>query len=85
MDGLKSWYDKTAPDHIFANFKTHMRNEYLDLHEVGCLIVNNSMLNQADVVQELKEHYESITNNLKEEQETNFMRTLHVFNLTGDQ
>ena len=34
MDGLKVWNAKIAQDHIFTSFKTHIREEYLDLQEV---------------------------------------------------
>ena len=82
MDGLKSWNTKTAQDCTFVNFKFHMRKEYLDSQEVGGLTINNSTLNQVNMIQETKDHQEVISNNLKEELTTNLMQSIHAFSLT---
>ena len=61
-----------------------MRQEYLDLQEVGGLTVNNSLLNQANVIQDLKDHQQLMTNNLKSDITTNLMNTFKALNLVEE-
>ena len=61
-----------------------MHQEYLDLQEVGRLTVNNSLLNQANVIQELKDHQQLMTNNLKSDITTNLMNTFKALNLVEE-
>jgi hypothetical protein len=69
MDSLKMWNRKALRDKTYTNMKIFMRAEYSDLDEVGGLTLNNSILNQANILQELKSHQEEIAarmeNNLK--------------------
>ena len=69
MDSLNTWNRKTHQDKTYVNMKIFMRSEYSDLDEVGGLSLNNSILNQANILQELKNHQEEVTawmeNNLK--------------------
>ena len=76
MDVLKPWNMKIAPARAFLNLNIHIREEYLDLQELGNLTINNSSLSQENMIQELKVHEEAITNNMKEELKANFMQTL---------
>jgi hypothetical protein len=69
MDSLKTWNWKALQDKTYTNMKSSVRAEYSDLDEVGGLTLNNSILNQANILQELKSHQEEIAarmeNNLK--------------------
>ena len=82
MDTIKTWNMKISAYPTYANLKTHMRKEYLDLQEVGGITINNSSLSQANMIQELKVHQEAIPNNMKEELKANLMQTLQTFSLT---
>ena len=64
QNSLKDWNAKPLVDQTFDNFKTFMRKEYNDLQAVGGLTVPTSSLN---LLQELKEHNENMTNNMKAE------------------
>ena len=81
MDGLKMWNSKPNNTKTFSNFRLHMRQEYLDLQDVGGLTINNSINNQANLIQELKDHQVLMTNNMKEEFNTNMMQTFQALNL----
>ena len=50
MDGLKNWNSKLLPDKIFAEFRIHMMQEYSDFQDVEGLTVNNSLLNQTNMI-----------------------------------
>ena len=75
MNGLKLWNKKTAQDSTFTNFKTPLRKEYSDLQEVGSITINNSSLNQVKMIQEIKDHQDVISNNLRQEFTKNLMQT----------
>ena len=60
MDSLNTWNRKTHQDKTYANMKIFMRSEYSDLDEVGGLSPNNSILKQANILQELNNHQEEI-------------------------
>ena len=62
-----------------------MRAEYLNLQEVGGLTVINAMLNQANVIQDLKFHQEQFAYNLQSDFKANLMQTLHAFKVSEDQ
>mgnify|MGYP004184854479 CR=1 FL=1 len=53
---IKVWSSKTSDLKTFSNFKVHMRTEYSDLQDVGGLTIQNTMPNQANMIQELKDH-----------------------------
>ena len=60
MDSLKTWNRKPLPDKTFVNMIIFFREEYSDLDEVGGLTLINSVLDQANIVQELKNHQEEM-------------------------
>ena len=60
MNSLKTWNRKSLQDKTFLNMKIFFREEYSDLDEVGGLTLNNSVLNQANILQELKNHQEEM-------------------------
>ena len=86
-DTLLRWNQKPSADKTFVNLTSFMRKEYLDLQEVGGLTVNNSLLNQANLVQEiqdLKSHQMDLVLNLKNELSDNIVQTLKALSLTDD-
>ena len=58
-----------------------MRQEYLDLQDVGGLTINNTMSNQVNIVQDLKDHHILMSNNLKQEFNENLMHTFQALKL----
>ena len=84
MDGLKVWNSKTSDLKTFSNFKVHMRTEYSDLQDVGGLTIQNTMPNQANMIQELKDHQVLMTNNLKREFEANLIQTFQALDLIDE-
>ena len=78
---LKDWNNKSTDDQTFAEFKTFMRKEYLDLEAVGGLTVNNAMESQANMIKELKEHNSIIAQELKDELRESMLHTLQAFNV----
>ena len=84
MDSLLRWNKKASVDQTFTNLKSFMRNEYLALQEVRGLTVNNSILNQANIAQqinEIKEHQDHVALNLKNELADNIMKSLKALNM----
>ena len=57
-----------------------MRKEYNDLQAVGGLTVPTSSLN---LLQELKEHNENMTNNMKAEIQNSLVETLQALNIAS--
>lgn len=84
MDGLKAWNSKASNLKTYTNFKIHLRKEYSDLQEVGGLTISNAMPNQANMISELKEHQQLMSNNLKEEWENNLVQTFKALNLIDE-
>ena len=58
MDSLKTWNRKEGNLKTYALMKTFMRTEYNNLDEVGGLTIASSNLDQANILQELKDHQE---------------------------
>ena len=81
MQSLIGWNKKHIEDKTFANYKIFMRTEYLNLQEVGGLTVKNSILNQVNIIQELKIHQEEFANNLQSDFKANLMQNLHAYNV----
>ena len=81
MDRLKWWNSKATASNTFTNFKMNIRQEYLDLQDIGGLTINNTMFNQANIFQELKDHQVLMSNNLKQEFNKNLMHTFQAFSL----
>ena len=69
MDSLKTSNRKEGNLKTYTFMKTFMRIEYNDLDEVGRLTIAISNLNQANILQELKDHqkemYVRMEQNLK--------------------
>ena len=75
-DSLKSWNRKPATAKVYADMKTFMREEYNDLDEVGGLSVDNSSLNQAHILQEMKIHQEQMAERMEQNLKINMIETL---------
>ena len=56
MDSLKTWNRKEVHLKTYALMKTFMCTEYNNLDEVDGLTIASSNLNQANILQELKDH-----------------------------
>ena len=82
MTSLKEWNAKIPASKTFAGFKLFMRQQYLDLDAVGGLTVQNSSLN---MMQELKNSHEQLSNTLKHEVQTGIREELQAFNLSLQQ
>ena len=61
-----------------------MRTEYSDLQDVGGLTIQNTMPNQANMIQELKDHQVLMTNILKREFEANLIQTFQALDLIDE-
>ena len=61
-----------------------MRQEYAALQDVGGLKINNSLTNQSNMIEELKEHQELMTNNLKQEFNSNLIETFRAMNMIDE-
>ena len=82
MTSLKEWNAKPDADKTFVNFKVFMRQQYLDLQAVGGLMIQHSSLN---IVQELKDNQEKLSNSLKVEFQNGIRETMHAFNLSNQE
>ena len=51
-----------------------MQTEYLNPQEVGGVTVNNSILNQAKIIQDLNSHQEEFADNLQSDFKVNLMQ-----------
>ena len=61
MDSLKAWNSKLLPDKIFAKFKLHMREEHHALRQVGALTIRDSEFSQTNMIQQLTDHQQQLT------------------------
>ena len=59
-DSLKVWNKKPTVDKPYATMKMYMREEYNYFDEVGALTIKNTALNQANILQLLKNHQEQM-------------------------
>ena len=66
MDVLLQWNKKRSADKTYENFKIHMREEYHALKEVGALTIEDSSIAQANMIKEVTDHQERMTQDLKE-------------------
>ena len=55
-DSFMTWNDKSTIDKTWTNFESHFRKSYRDLRKVNTLSIQDSSINQAQLVQELKDH-----------------------------
>ena len=91
MDSLKTCNAKLLPSNTFINFKLHMREEHHALREVGALSIRDSKLLQANMIQQLTDCQDKLTQDLNLQyvhtmQETfpQAMNILHTTNLNSD-
>ena len=80
QNSLKDWNAKPLQDQTFNNFKLYMRKEYNELQAVGGLTVPTSSLN---LIRELKEHNELLTDNLKNEIQNGLFETIQALNISS--
>ena len=78
MISLKDWNTKVFGAKSFTNFTTFMRRKYRELKAVGGLTIQNSMLN---MMQEIKNHQNQDSQNLKTEIRDNILETMQAFNM----
>ena len=64
MDSLKAWNAKLLPTKPFATFKLHMREEHHALRQVGALSIRDSEFSQANMIQQLTDHQDKLTQDL---------------------
>ena len=64
MDSLKTWNGILLPSKTFANFKLHMREEHHALRQVGVLSFHDSEFSQTNVIQQLTDHQDKLTQDL---------------------
>ena len=84
MDALKTWNEKSDGDKTFVKFKTHMRNEHLALRQVGALMMKDSELSQANMLQLLTDNQNKLAQEMQS-QLTNTMQDSmqHAFHALG--
>ena len=81
MQSLKEWNMKPAGDQSLPNFKIFVRTQHCELKKFGGLTIQNSSLH---MMQEIKNHQEAISHNLKLEIRDGIMETLQAFNLSSN-
>ncbi len=65
-EALRKWNKKPTAEKTYANIKTHMRQHYQDLKQVGALTIEDSSLHhQANLVQELARNQQAPVQDLK--------------------
>ena len=64
MDSLKTWNSNFLLDKTFDNFKIHMREEHHALWQVGALTIRDSEVSQANMIQQLTDHQQQLTQDL---------------------
>ena len=86
MDSLKTWNAKLLPSKIFANFKLHMREEHHALRQVGALSIRDSEFSQANMIQQLADHQDKLTQDLNLQlahtMQDNFFQTINMLHTT---
>jgi len=64
MDSLKKWNTKPLGDKIFVNFNTYMSEKHHTLRQVGALSIHDSEFWQANMIQQLTDHQEKLTQDI---------------------
>lgn len=82
MTSLKEWNATPTASKTFPRFKIFMQQQYLDLEAVEGLTIQNSSLN---MMQELKNSHEHLSNTLKHEVQTGIRETMQALNLASQQ
>ena len=73
---LITWNNKPDADRTFSNMKKHMRESWEALKKVGALKIQDSSLNQANIVQELATQQQALAQNLREDFSTQLQTTI---------
>lgn len=73
---------KTLNNKTFANFKTHMRTSYHALNEVGALTIEDSSINQANLIQELSLQKETLTQDINDTLQSNILDAMKMMSNT---
>ena len=72
------WNSKTA-NKTYDDFKDYMREEHDKLDEVGALKINDSSLNQANIIQTINERHDELSQRLEERLKVNFIESLAAY------
>ena len=76
---------KFSSEHL-SNFKLHMRKEHYALHQVGALLIRDSEFSQANIIKQLTDHQDKLTQDLKLQlahtMQENFSQTINMLPTT---
>ena len=78
-ESLKDWNKKATADKTYSNMKIFMRQEYSDLEAVGALTLEDSSLNHAKILQELKDNQAHLAQTMEEQLKVNLVETLDSY------
>lgn len=73
MDSLLKWNKKDTDEKTYDNFKIHMRRAYQALREVGALTIEDSSINQANLIKELSSQQEKMADDIKTSMQSNIL------------
>ena len=73
MDSLLKWNKKASNEKTYNNFKLHMHKVYQALKEVGALTIEDSSLNQMNLIQELTSQQEKMAKDIKSTLQSNIL------------
>ena len=76
MDALLEWNRKKSNDKTYANFKKHMRTAYHALNEVGALTIQDSSINQVNLIQEISSQQEKMAQDIKDSLQSNILEAM---------
>jgi len=76
MDALLEWNRKTSNNKTYANFKKHMRTAYHALNEVGALTIQDSSINQVNLIQEISSQQEKMAQDIKDSLQSNILEAM---------
>ena len=74
-DALMQWNSKTA-NNTYDDFKDFMRDEHDKLEEVGALKINDSNLNNINIIKTINEKHDELSQRLEERLKVNFIESL---------
>lgn len=73
---LIKWNEKPENEKTLENLKLHMRSSWKALSKVGALKIQDSTLNQANIVSELVENQQQLAQNLRDDISTQLKNTV---------
>ena len=76
QNALIKWNKKPSPDKTFTMLKIHMRQQWNELNKVGALKIQDSTLNQANLIQEINEQQQDLIASLKNDINNQFRSTI---------